>query len=121
MCSDQDVLKVQQEIERAMQDLRDGKHDDAGKFIELCLGMDEQGRECWAYVAIQPSKYEEYKRRCAANEMIDIKDFGEVIESGFDALPPKEMQKGLKEKFGLNYHMEQEFRAEIEKHQSMSA
>jgi len=79
--------------------------DNAARVIVLTFGNMEQGGMYWAYVAVKPSRYEEFKRIAAGkkyNIQNFVKDgFGEVIVSGDGGLPPREVTKQVATLFNV--------------------
>src|SRR5437763_1785055 len=80
--------------------------DSAARIIMLAFGNMEQGNGMyWAYVAVKPSRYEEFKRAMAGkqyNIQNFVKDeFGEVVVSGEGGLPPRDVTKQVAQLFGI--------------------
>ena len=87
-----------------------GELDEDMRMIELFSGIDEDGRDFFAYIAVKPSKHAEYRFRLENAEAIDLEEYGEVLEHGYSALPPKEIQEKFKEE-GCSYTFEDELKA----------
>ncbi len=79
--------------------------DNVARVVMLAFGNMEQGGMYWAYVAVRPSRYEEFKRRMTGktyNIQNFVKDeFGEVVVSGEGGLPPREVTKQVALLFGV--------------------
>jgi len=72
----------------------------SGELIYLSRGRDK-GRAAWYYVLVDRMKVplflNEYK---TPGGMIDLRDFGEVIESGWGENPPENVVQRIKIQFG---------------------
>jgi hypothetical protein len=82
--------------------------DDVARVVMLTFGNMERGGMYWAYLAIKPSRYEEFKKISATkqyNIQNFVKDaFGEVIVSGEGGLPPRDVTKQVAKLFGIPYN-----------------
>lgn len=77
-----------------------------GSILHLTSGLDANGREYYAYMFIQPSKYQEFLENAERAKSFNLEDFGLVIESGFGSLPPKDVQKKMEEEYFFNHEYE---------------
>lgn len=70
----------------------------------LAYGPMQQGGTYWCYVAVRPSRYEEFKREAASKRMnpARLADYGEVIVSGDGLLPPGEVTQTVANMFNLD-------------------
>ena len=79
--------------------------DDLSRVIMLAFGKLEQGGTYWCYVAIKPSRYDDFQRVMAAknyNIQNFVKDgFGEIVVSGEGDLPPQYITKRVADLFGV--------------------
>ncbi|MDE3059777.1 MAG: hypothetical protein KGJ06_02055 [Pseudomonadota bacterium] len=79
--------------------------DDVSRIIMLAFGSMEQGGMYWCYVAVKPSRYDEFTRAMKSrqyNMQNFVGDgFGEVIVSGEGGLPPRDVTKQVAEIFGI--------------------
>jgi len=91
------------------------KVDEDGSILHLTGGTDANGKEYYAYMAIKPSLYKEFHEKSLNDETININDYGIVIESGFGALPPPEVQKKMADEYGFSANFENEITSFIEK------
>ena len=79
--------------------------DDISRFIVMARGLMNGGGFYWCYVAVKPSRYEEFKKVTANKYNIQnfVKDeFGEVIVSGAGRDAPKEVIDKVAEMFGVS-------------------
>lgn len=79
--------------------------DDVARIIMLTFGQMEQGGTYWCYVAVKPSRFEEFKAAMAAKSY-NIQNFandgyGEVIVSGDGGLPPRDVTKQVALMFNI--------------------
>lgn len=69
--------------------------DNVGRIIMLTYGKMEHGGPYWCYVAIKPSRFEEYKTAMASKQYnmqnFDLDGFGEIVVSGEGATPPQDV------------------------------
>ena len=80
--------------------------DNLARIVMLAFGNMETGNSMyWAYVAVKPSRYEEFRQALAGrkyNIQNFVKDeFGEVVVSGVGGVPPKEVTKQVADLFGV--------------------
>lgn len=79
--------------------------DDIARVIVLVRGMMEGGKGFyWCYVAVKPSRYDEFKLVVTQKYNIQnfVKDgFGEVVVSAAGREPPKEVTEKVAEMFGV--------------------
>lgn len=65
------------------------------------------GKDFWAYLAMKPSRYEEYCARVLANEMVNLHDYGEVLEEGWGSEAPPEIQEKMAREYGAEPDFEE--------------
>jgi hypothetical protein len=53
------------------------------------------GQDYWAYVVMRPSRYAEYCTLIQGEHDIELGDFGEIIEDGYDKEPPEDVRKRI--------------------------
>ena len=82
------------DITKLMDAVKDGALDHR-RMLDLFSGVDNAGRPYYAYVAVIPSKYMDYRSRLAAGEAIVLKDYGDIIAEGDAVLPPADLQKRM--------------------------
>lgn len=70
------------------------------EIVQLVKGLSE-GQEFWAYMVMDPLKQEEYMARVEKNEIFDLTEYGDVLESGFGSEPPEEIRRIMAEEFGF--------------------
>ena len=73
----------------------------------LCYtdGMMPDGRPYYAYIAVKPSKYLEFKKITDAGDGLTLADYGEVIAGDFETKPPQSVVDEMREK----YHFDEQF------------
>lgn len=80
----------------------DGIHD----LVEIFHGIDEDGSVFYAYMAIYPSKYMEYKNKIHNQEDLNLEDYGRILYSGKGDIPSAEIQQQMEEEHGIDHaHM----------------
>lgn len=87
-----------------------GRIDDAVAIIQLVKGEASE-RPFWAYVAMKPSLYKEYFTKVMAGQGIDLKTYGDVIESGWGDEPPQEIHDRMVAEYGFDDDLEQSLQA----------
>ncbi|MGE0754529.1 MAG: hypothetical protein AB7L92_05150 [Alphaproteobacteria bacterium] len=67
--------------------------DDLTRVIMLVYGMLDGGKPCWVYVAVKPSKYDDFiaAHKDGSLDLYDFKEFGEIIVSGEGKRPPDDI------------------------------
>lgn len=78
--------------------------DDVTRIIMLIYGKLDNGGPFWCYVAVKPSKFEEFKV-AEAEGRIDLyafEPYGEVIVSAEGATPPAEVTQKVAEMYGAD-------------------
>ncbi len=78
-------------------------------MIEFCTLHTEDNKQFWAYVAIPPSKYLEYRKKHEQGGSLNLFEYGEVIKTGWGANPSDETVQEMKEKYGTNKAFEKKF------------
>jgi hypothetical protein len=87
--------------------------DENTAILAYSNGKTEDGRPYYAYLAVKPSKYEEFYRRSAAKETFPLGQYGLILVSDFAVGPPPEVIKYMKETFGFDENYEQGLKKEI--------
>jgi len=78
--------------------------DDVTRIIMLIYGKLDDGGPFWCYVAVKPSKFEDFKK-AEAEGSIDLyafAPFGEVIVSAAGQTPPEEVTRKVAEMYGAD-------------------
>ena len=75
------------------------KADEEIGILHMCAGQTADGRDFYAYVNMQPSRYLEYIEATERGDAVVLSEYGEIIESGFGAVPPESVQKAMNEKY----------------------
>lgn len=77
------------------------------RVIDLFLGVAPNGRPFYAYLAIIPERYVEYRDQVSAAQNIEFAKFGDIIIGGWDAVPPAIVQRGMTDHFGFIHNFEE--------------
>lgn len=86
--------------------------DDTVGILQMVTGRIE-GQAFWAYLAMFPSKYQEYVAKVQNNEPVDLMSYGEVIEQGYGEQPPQEVVDRMAAEYGAEPDFEQTLAAMI--------
>ena len=78
------------------------KADEEIGILHLCSGQTHDGRDFYAYVNMQPSRYLDFIEATERGDAVVLNDFGEIVESGFGMVPPESVQKAMNEKFDVD-------------------
>lgn len=78
--------------------------DDVTRIIMLIYGKLENGGPFWCYVAVKPSKFEDFKQAEAAGriDLYAFEPYGEVIVSAEGQTPPEEVTIKVAEMYGAD-------------------
>jgi hypothetical protein len=76
-------------------------------------GTTEDGRPYYAYVAVTPSKYMEFHRMTAARNTIVLNEYGRIVAGGFEAKPPPDVIRKMREDYGYDEHFAQKLKDEV--------
>lgn len=78
--------------------------DEVSRIIMLIYGKLEDGGPFWCYVAVKPSKFEDFKTAEAEGRinLYEFAEFGEVIVSAAGATPPEEVTRKVAEMYGAD-------------------
>lgn len=63
-------------------------------------GKDKFEREAWYYVKVEPFKESMFQREISKGK-INLREYGEVIESGFGTKPPERIKNKMKEEYNF--------------------
>lgn len=64
------------------------------------IRAEENGMACWFYLRIDPTKLPDYEAALKNGEM-DIRDFGQILESDWGAHPPADVVRFMKDTYGF--------------------
>ena len=88
--------------------------DEAGEaIIVLDRGTIEDGTPYWAYVAVRPSRYEEFMRLGKNRQPKRINDYGAILKYGFDAEVPYDVRQFMEQANGFDDHFEEKLAAKV--------
>lgn len=78
--------------------------DDVSRIIMLIYGKLEDGGPFWCYVAVKPSRFDDFKAAEAAGtiNLYEFGEFGEVIVSAAGQTPPAEVTRQVAEMYGAD-------------------
>jgi hypothetical protein len=79
--------------------------DSLSRIVMLAFGAMDHGGPYWCYVAVKPSRYDEF-RKVMATKKYNIQqfagdDYGEIIVSGEGVTPPQDVTKKVAELFNV--------------------
>lgn len=77
------------------------------RVIDLFLGVSDDGRPFYAYLAILPERYRAYRASVEAAESVDFAEYGDVIIGGWNEVPPAIVQRSMTEHFGFVHNLEE--------------
>ncbi len=72
-------------------------------IVHLVTGKTGAGQDFYAYISVLPSRYEDFMLISRAREQMDLSEFGEIIESGFGAVPPKDVRRKLESRYDIDF------------------
>lgn len=84
-------------------------------IIQLISGATAKGEDFYAYVSLRPSVYEQFIRKMADGETMDVEAFGKVLKKGFGQQPSEDIKKYMEEEFGIDHNFMQHFAEELRK------
>src|ERR1700722_20616953 len=83
-------------------------------IVVLDRGVHSDGRHCWAYVAVRPSRYEAFLDVIKSGQPKIYKDYGVVLHYGDGEDVPAGVKEEMKDKYGFDdnfmANLEQEVR-----------
>jgi len=62
-----------------------------GGEIRLIIAQ-ENSKDCWFYVRMNPGSYSEYKSKMKKGDL-NIRDYGEILFSGWGKTPPEDIKQ----------------------------
>lgn len=65
------------------------------------IRAEENGMPCWFYLRIDPAKLPEYEAALKTGIM-DIRDYGQILESDWGAQPPADVLRFMKDTYGFD-------------------
>ena len=68
--------------------------------IELNQGILNDGTPYWAYIAVTPSRYKDFKRLTADHQPILLTEYGNILKFGFDDRVPTSVREEMKHNHG---------------------
>jgi len=80
-------------------------------IVQYVGGTQEDGQAFWAYILMKPERYEEYYSQVMTGEKLDLTDYGDILQQGFGAQPPAEIQQQITEKYGMSKEVEAQLTA----------
>lgn len=78
--------------------------DQLTRIIMLIYGKMEDGGPFWCYVAVKPSKYEQFQadQQAGRVDLYTFDPYGEVIVSGIGDIPPGDVTAKVAEMYGAD-------------------
>lgn len=91
-------------------DIDQNIHPDAlSRIVMLTYGPMLKGGSYWCYVAVRPTRYDEFQKSMAKKnydlQKFETDGFGEVIVSGTGVTPPNEVTQKVANMFGIPINM----------------
>ena len=71
------------------------KADAEAGIVHLMTGQTGSGENFWAYIAVKPSRYEDFILSSRAQEEMNLHEFGDILESGFGTEPPADVRRTI--------------------------
>jgi len=84
--------------------------DDSMRILQLVGGLID-GKPFWAYLAMFPSKYQDYALRTQSGEAVDLADYGDSLEQGWGSEPPQDVQDRMARDYGAEPDFENDLAA----------
>lgn len=79
-------------------------------MVELCGGTLANGQRFYAYVAVFPSRYEQYRRAFGNGASVNLLEFGTVLKCGLGDEPPESVKREMEKTHGLSHAFEEDLR-----------
>jgi len=89
-------------------------------IIAYSSGTTGDGRPYYAYTAVPPSKYRAFYELSSARKSIVLNDFGKIISAGFEAAPPAEVVREMRDRYGFDENYEHKISEEIRRQRRQS-
>jgi hypothetical protein len=86
--------------------------------IELNQGTLDDGTPYWAYIAVTPSKYHEFKRLTAAHQPFRLDAYGTILRYGFATDVPADVKEHMKQECGCDEHFLVKLASDLKKAQA---
>ncbi len=87
---------------------------DADSFvIVLDRGTDMEGRPYWAYIAVKPSKFEEFMRLTETGENKIFADYGTILKYGYDKEVPAHIKEEMKREHNCDENYMENLKKEV--------
>ena len=93
MINDYDTIETPSAEEMALAD-------DNFEIIALSTGKMEDGTAYWAYIAVDPSKYQAF---ATATPPIDLEDYGTILKAGEGNEPPDDVKQEMELQIGADH------------------
>jgi hypothetical protein len=87
---------------------------DSDAVIVFDHGSTDDGRPWWAYIAVRPSRYDEYLLARKGHQAILLSDYGTVLKYGFNAEVPLTAKEEMKERYGFDEHFRENLLRDIQ-------
>lgn len=73
-----------------------------GKYIYELKSTDKNGFHVWHFIMVAPAKVNAFLN-AKKQPIFDLRDYGEILKSGYGSHPPKEVIDEINEKYGLDF------------------
>lgn len=75
--------------------------------VAVLISGQIEGHDFWAYVSVDPEKYEEFMKLHESGDHYILTDYGEVIEYGLDeSEPPEHIKEKMEREYGFDHGYE---------------
>ena len=89
--------------------------DKKAAIVELFQGKTGDGKDFYTYIAVKPSKYEEYKKSQISGKSIDLTECGKILYVDWGKKPTEEVKQEMIDKYNLDTDFEEKFLNELDK------
>jgi len=93
--------------------------DEKDSILAYTRGTMEDGTPYYAYVAVKPSKYQEFHARTVERRTMVLGDYGKVIAAGFEPEAPPEVVADMRQRYGIDDQYEEKLVQRVLKQQSV--
>lgn len=80
------------------------KIDDKVGIVRMISGKTGKGEDCYAYVSVKPSMYEEFSRKVENGEPMNVDSYGKVLHKGFGKEPSDDIKRYMEEQYGIDHN-----------------
>jgi len=85
---------------------------ESGQIVEICTGKTADGRDFYAYVAMNLEVYPLFKAAQKEGRNMDLTKLGEILYTGWGRVPPPEVVRGMQEQYNIDPDFEENLKSE---------